>query len=117
MDTPINQMDFSKNKESRLRALILGVKWTQIAKGVNRTRQWVTDYMNSNVTSSYLDTEIPKYLDQIEEDREEEPEARVGLTKKRAVTQINERRNFQKTLSRISGPAKHLELYQSSNTS
>ena len=59
-------MTDSKNEQLRLRAAKMRVSKKDIAQGVEKSRQWVTDYLNGNADSSILGAKIEEFLDQQE---------------------------------------------------
>ena len=59
-------MTDTKNEQLRLRAARLRVSKKEIAQGVEKSRQWVTDYLNGNADSSVLGDQIEEFLDQRE---------------------------------------------------
>ena len=62
----IKAMTDTKNEYLRLRAARLRVNKTEIAQGVEKSRQWVTDYLNGKADSSVLGDKIEEFLDQLE---------------------------------------------------
>ena len=69
-------MDTQKNELLRNKAYALRLDHKKIADDIGYSRTWVSLYMNGKVGGDPpVERAIEKYLDKIEAEREEEPEA------------------------------------------
>lgn len=61
-------MDNTQTNEAlRIRACVLRVSKAEIARGIGKSRKWVTDYLNGASQSRVLGVAIKEYLDEYEE--------------------------------------------------